>query len=226
MHLHASIIFVFLLFTLGCTSPPERPVEASPETASSEPPPQERNAPGEEANTATQPNTPDIGGLTRRLEDLEPGLFKELPIAASFTVFDAFESSFEEFERGVGQRIQTMYQVMKDQSWDKEGPAIVVIRGPIDGEKIQAEVTFSLRTAAGNAAEFQLQEGSLPGGSAAVVIHKGDRRALATTQKTLETWIETEKKTAVPGLRWYVFLNRPDQVEEGDLLTAIVQPLQ
>jgi DNA gyrase inhibitor GyrI len=119
-----------------------------------------------------------------------------------------------------------MYQVMKDQSWDKEGPAIVVIRGPIDGEKIQAEVTFSLRTAAGNAAEFELQEGALPGGSAAVVIHKGDRRALATTQKTLEAWIETEKKTAVPDLRWYVFLNRPDQVEEGDLLTAIVQPLQ
>ena len=119
MHLHASITFVFVLFALGCTSPPDRPVEASPETASSEPPPQERNAPGEEANTATQSNTPDIGGLTRRLEDLEPGLFKELPIEAAFTVFDAFESSFEEFERGVGQRIQTMYQVMKDQSWDK-----------------------------------------------------------------------------------------------------------
>ena len=26
MHLHASITFVFLLFALGCTSPPDRPV--------------------------------------------------------------------------------------------------------------------------------------------------------------------------------------------------------
>jgi effector-binding domain-containing protein len=247
MRLYSSVSVLLLLFILACTRPPERPAETPPESRAAAPSPQERTAPPEQSappqgappqgappqgappqggTPSTQASSPDIGGLTRLLEDLEPGVFKELPIKEAFTVFDAFESSFEEFERGVGQRIQTMYQVMKDQNWNKEGPVIVVIRGPVDGAKIQAEVTFSLGTAAGNAAEFQLQEGSLPGGTAAVVIHKGDRRALATTQKTLEAWIATEKKTAVPDLRWYVFLNRPDQVEEDDLLTAIVQPLQ
>jgi effector-binding domain-containing protein len=146
-------------------------------------------------------------------------------LSPQFTVFEPFEATLSELGRNIGTSIQSMYKATKKQAWKKEGPALVVVRGPLDGATVAAEVTFTLSAAADGAEGFGLQTGTLPGGDAVVGLHKGPLHSLPQTNQALDAWIFTNKKTARGDLRWFVFLNRPDQVDETELLTAVIQPV-
>jgi AraC family transcriptional regulator len=65
----------------------------------------------------------------------------------------------------------------------------------------------------------------LPGGRAAVAIHRGPYDGLAATYDALAAWIAAEGHTAGDG-PWEVYLSDPSEVPDpADLLTEVVWPL-
>ncbi len=149
-----------------------------------------------------------------------------MDLPSSPTVFEAFETRLSELDREAGGRIQSMYQRMEGQAWDKKGPALVAVRGPRDGELVRAEVTFALREPAGNAAALGMEEGELPGGTTAVFVHRGPRSGLSAGDEVLDAWIGEQGLKTRGDLRWYILLNRPDEVGQEALLTAVLQPIE
>jgi len=218
MHtLMRSFIPLVLFLVFGCSAPTEPTQERTPQESpgTAAPPPRDQG-----------PNGPTSGPRGQNpLNDLVPGTFRTIELQPQFTVFDGFESALSELDRGIGTRIQSMYKTTEQQGWKKEGPALVAVRGPLDGPTVQAEVTFALSEDPVDATKFGLQKGTLPGGSAVVGMHKGSRASLATTSEALNSWMTVNGKSPQSQLRWFVFLNRPDQVTEGELLTAVVQPI-
>jgi effector-binding domain-containing protein len=218
MHNLIRIGFLIGLFgLLACSAPTDRPEERVADAPGSPAAELPGSGPGEGA--AQKP--PGIGPL----EKIPPGTFVMTQLSPQFTVFKPFEATLPELGRNIGTSIQSMYQTTKKQGWKKEGPALVVVRGPLDGAAVAAEVTFALNAAADGAEGFGLQTGTLPGGDAVVGMHKGPLHSLPQTNQALDAWIATNQKTARGDLRWFVFLNRPDQVNETELLTAIIQPI-
>jgi effector-binding domain-containing protein len=206
-----------LLGLLACSAP-TAPLEERVADAPGSPAAKSPGA-GLAQDTAKEP--PGIGPL----EEIPPGTFLLTELSPQFTVFSPFEATLPELGRNIGTSIQSMYQTTKKQGWKKEGPALVVVRGPLGGATVAAEVTFALGAVADGAEGFGLQTGTLPGGDAVVGVHKGSLHSLPQTNQELDAWIATNQKTARGDLRWFVFLNRPDQVNETELLTAVIQPV-
>ena len=206
-----------LLGLLACSAPTDRPEERVADAPGSP----DVEPPGSGPGQGPEQKPPGIGPL----EEITPGTFVITQLSPQFTIFEPFEATLTELGRNIGTSIQSMYQATKKQAWKKVGPAIVVVRGPLDGATVAAEVTFALSAAADGAEGFDLQTGTLPGGDAVVGMHKGPLNNLPQTNQALDAWIATNQKTARGELRWFVFLNRPDQVNETELLTAIIQPI-
>lgn len=218
--------YVFLLglgAAIACSGPAEHPGERAPNTPAQ---------PANDSRDSRPPSSADPDGPRQGprdpgpLEEIVPGTFVTRDLSPKFTVFSPFDAPFADIDRGIGERIQSMYKTLKEQGWEKDGPALVVVRGSLASEIVSAEVTFTLGAAASNAEEFGLKSGTLPGGLAVVGMHGGSRASLDETNKGLDDWCSGQGKKPRGDLRWFVFLNRPDQVSLSELLTAVIQPIE
>lgn len=222
-HLIQVAFLTSLVGLLACSAPTDRPEDRIADAPGSPAAESRGSEPGPGSGPAkdTAQGPPGIGPL----EEIPPGTFVMTTLSPQFTVFKPFEATLPELGRNIGTSIQSMYEANKKQAWKKQGPALVVVRGPLDGETVAAEVTFTLSAAADGAEGFGLQTGTLPGGEAVVGMHKGALHSLPQTNQALDAWLSAQGKTNRGELRWFVFLNRPDQVNETELLTAVIQPI-
>lgn len=70
----------------------------------------------------------------------------------------------------------------------------------------------------------ELGAGTLPGGHAAVTVHRGPYDGLPETYAALEAWIGEQGRSA-GGAPWESYVDMPTEVDEADLRTEIVWPL-
>ncbi len=216
-------LMLLLAFGTGiaCSSPAERPEELAPNVV-----PLSKDKDHEpRVPSSANPFGPDVQA-SGALEEIAPGTFSTRNLPPRFTIITPIEVPFKDIDRDIGRHIRSMYKTVEEQGWKKEGPALVAVRGSLEGPTVSAEITFVLNAAPSNAEELGLTNGTLPGGLAVVGMHKGARATLAETNKELDAWCAAENKKPRGDLRWFVFLNRPDQVTTADLLTAVVQPVE
>lgn len=64
----------------------------------------------------------------------------------------------------------------------------------------------------------------LPGGGAALIIHRGSYRGLAATYDRLKEWMATHGHETGPA-PWEVYTDDPSEVAEADLRTEVIWPL-
>jgi effector-binding domain-containing protein len=64
----------------------------------------------------------------------------------------------------------------------------------------------------------------LPGGSAAITVHRGDYRGMGTAYDRLRDHIKAEGRAPGPG-PWESYVNDPTEVAEVDLRTELIWPL-
>jgi len=220
---HRLFILIAVVAVSGCSKPADRPQEQAPDATprSSE---KDNNDPG--SIPSGRDNVPPGTLSAPRLEDVTPGTFTPYVLSPRFTVYAPFNAPFATIDRDIGRRIKSMYEIVGEQGWTKDGPALVTVRGSLEKPTVSAELTFSLQEAPSNAEDFGLKSGTLPGGLAVIGMHKGPRDRLSETIQGLNDWCQANEMSPRDDLRWFVFLNRPDQVSKDELLTAVIQPIE
>lgn len=153
------------------------------------------------------------------------GEVKPVTLQPQPIVFERFTCPPAAVDEEAGRRIGSMYQRMADKPWQKTGPALVTIDSRTD-DSVTGRVAFPLAAPADDAASIQLEAGELPGGPALATVHYGLRTDFAAGDATLDAFLQKERKKPASDLRWYVLLNRPDEVEPEQIQTRIVQPIK
>ena len=178
------------------------------------------------APSPSNPGSSSTPGGLAGLEGLKPGAYTELTLTPSTRVYGSLSAPFATMDRQVGQQIFSMYQALKAESWTKDGPALVVVQGDRSAPLVNVEVSFRLLSEATNVDKHLLKADTLPGGKAIATMHQGPRARLQETDSAIDEWMKAEGKRPTDDQRWYVFMNRPDQVPEAELMTAIIQPIE
>ncbi len=94
-----------------------------------------------------------------------------------------------------------------------------------DGFTIEAGLPLEETADGGGEGERQIHPTTLPGGKAAMTVHRGPYQELGGAHQALERWLEANELEAT-GPRWESYINDPEEVgDPAEYLTEVFVPI-